>query len=195
MQVMNRAAVALLTAALCLPAAAEVISVPADTPSYVGSSTDTKPVRGVQPGAIFRETDTGISYIWNSKSTSGTQANWVQWGEAVFLGNQIAGEDRVLDRTFGGPKGLCKVMTSDGVIKGEPGMLIAVYASGIETGDAIVIYDNASAASGTAVFNQSNLGAGDKQFPNVPAAAANGLYLDLTNAGGSTNPTLTVCYL
>lgn len=187
---MIRAAPAILfaciAALIALPAQADVVRL--STGAYAGASSDEKPTTDIARTARFLETDTGRVYLWDGSS-------WVQWGDSVFLGNTLAGEDLSLNRTFGGPKGLCKVMSADGVIKASAGMLISVYISKAEANDDFVIYDNASAASGTQVFNQTDVGAGDHKFDNVPASVANGLYLDVTAADGSIAFTVTVCYL
>lgn len=107
----------------------------------------------------------------------------------------LNGEDPTLGRLFGGPKGECRAFTADGVIKNSAGMLISLYITAAEVNDDFLIYDNASAASGTVVFNATNVAAGDKSYPNVPAAAANGLYLDVTAADASAAFTITACYL
>lgn len=91
-------------------------------------------------------------------------------------------------------KGYCKVLTADGVIADNAGILQSIYISAAEVNDDFLIYDNASAASGTVIFNQTNVAAGDKQFPNVPATFSNGAYLDVTAADASAAFTVTVCY-
>jgi len=82
---------ALLT--LAWPALADVYSISNTTPpQYIGASTDTKPTRGVQTGAIFWETDTLKTYVWKGTSSSGTSASWVQHGQGVTLQNCLTGE-------------------------------------------------------------------------------------------------------
>ena len=91
-------------------------------------------------------------------------------------------------------KGVCKAMAADGVISDNAGILQAIYIAAAEAGDDFLIYDNPSAASGTVIFNQTNLAAGDKPFPNVPATYSTGAYLDVTAADASIAFTVTVCY-
>jgi hypothetical protein len=55
----------------------------------------------------------------------------------------------------------------------------------------VLIYDNASAASGTVIANFLNVAAGATVIPNHPATFANGAYLDLTTAGAMN---VNVCY-
>jgi len=91
-------------------------------------------------------------------------------------------------------RGLCRAFAADGVIAAAPGNLKAIYIAGVEAGDDFLIYDDAAAATGTVIFNQTNLAAGDKQFPNVPGAFGTGAYLDVTAADATAAFTLTVCY-
>lgn len=85
----------------------------------------------------------------------------------------------------------CKVLTGDGVISATgPGRLVSVYVTGATANDDILIYDNASAASGTVILNGLNLPAGKSDFPNFPAPFVNGAYLDATLTTGNVN----ACY-
>lgn len=55
---------------------AAVYSVPgADVQTFVGASSDTKPLLGISSGAVFIETDTSIVYWWQGDKVSGS---WVQ---------------------------------------------------------------------------------------------------------------------
>ena len=85
----------------------------------------------------------------------------------------------------------CKVLTADGVISDNAGQLISVYATGLTANDDVLIYDNASAASGTVILNGLNLPAGKSDFDNFPAPFANGAYADVTLTTGNIN----VCYI
>lgn len=86
----------------------------------------------------------------------------------------------------------CAVYTADGVIADNAGQLISVTPTNITANDDILIYDNASAASGTVILNGLNLPAGHPGFPNHPAPFSNGAYLDLTTAGSMN---VNVCHL
>ena len=86
--------------------------------------------------------------------------------------------------------GDCRVFTADGVIAADAGKLVSVYATGLTANDDVLIYDNASAASGTVIFNGLNLPAGKSDFANFPATFANGAYADVTLTSGNIN----VCY-
>ena len=104
----------------------------------------------------------------------------------------LAGEDQTLNRLFGGPKGTCVSHTADGIVKASAGMLISINVTNATANDDVIIYDNASAASGTKLADFLNLASGTTVFPNYPAAAANGLYIDLTT-GGTIH--VDICYL
>lgn len=86
----------------------------------------------------------------------------------------------------------CAVFTADGVIANNAGQLVSVSPTNITANDDILIYDNASTASGTVILNGLNLPAGFPGFPNHPAPFNNGAYLDLTTAGAMN---VNVCWL
>lgn len=84
----------------------------------------------------------------------------------------------------------CKILTADGVVSDDAGRLVAVYVSGITANDDVLLYDNASAASGTVLLNGLNLPAGFPGYPIYPAPFTNGVYADVTLTTGN----VTVCY-
>lgn len=77
----------------------------------------------------------------------------------------------------------CPIFTSDGVVAPDAGQLISITITNASANDDILIYDNASAASGTVIANLTNVAAGTTVVPNIPAPFENGAYLDLTTAG------------
>ena len=82
------------------------------------------------------------------------------------------------------PSGL---KTADAVIRNTKAILTGVQVITDGTNDAtIVIYDNASGATGTALFKATVTGANDTEhfpLPDGGVYAENGLYADITTAG------------
>ena len=77
--------------------------------------------------------------------------------------------------------------TADGVIRASKGILTGVQIITDGTNDAtLVLYDNASAATGTAVFKITVTGTDDAipiNLPNNGVYCTNGIYADITTAG------------
>lgn len=111
---------------------------------------------------------------------------------AYAFGQIFPGEDTTISRIAVSLKSACAHYIADGVIKAAPGMLVAIYVFNATANDDFVIYDNASAASGTKLIDALNVPAGYTGLPSYPAAAANGMYLDITTAGAMQ---LEICYL
>lgn len=88
-------------------------------------------------------------------------------------------------------RGECRVFTADGVIANNAGRLISVTITNASANDDVLIYDNASAASGTVIANFLNVAAGATVIPNFPANFANGAFLDLTTAAAMN---VNVCW-
>lgn len=79
-------------------------------------------------------------------------------------------------------------LSADGVVKGSPGSLYGVVVTASTTG-IIRIFDNASAASGTELYNSvTALAAGAVvTFGGLGIQASNGLYMDLVSGTGTFN--------
>ena len=77
--------------------------------------------------------------------------------------------------------------TADGVIRASKGILTGVHLISDGTNDAtLVIYDNASAGTGTEVFKITISGTDDSipiNLPNNGVYCTNGIYADITTAG------------
>jgi len=77
--------------------------------------------------------------------------------------------------------------TADGVIRANKAILAGVHINTDGTNDALVVlYDNASAASGTVVFQQTVTGGDDSipfSMPDGGVYCKNGLYADITTSG------------
>jgi hypothetical protein len=77
--------------------------------------------------------------------------------------------------------------TADGVIQAKPTILAGVHINTDGTNNALVVlYDNASAASGTVVFQQTVTGADESipfSMPDGGVYCKNGLYADITTVG------------
>ena len=77
--------------------------------------------------------------------------------------------------------------TADGVIRVDKTIVTGVYINTDGANDAtVVLYDNASAASGTEIFSQKVTGADDSIPFNLPddgVYCKNGVYADITTAG------------
>lgn len=85
-----------------------------------------------------------------------------------------------------------KNLSADGVIKNNPGALVAVVLTGGSDAATVVLYDNASAASGVVLCTLKVAANTSITFtPSRPYAASNGIYADLTG----TNPEVTVVFL
>lgn len=83
-------------------------------------------------------------------------------------------------------------ITSDGVVKAAPGILVSVLLTAGADAATIILYDNASTASGTVLATvkaAANLTA--QWTPTSGYAAANGIYADVTG----TSPTAYVVYV
>jgi len=179
--------------ASCDPAYAAVFLVHGTTtPTYMGSSSDTKPITEVKRGSIFIETDTNHVYRWTGIESLGASTDWVQNMQSVTIDSLFPGEDTNLNRIAVSMKSTCAHYTADGVIKASAGQLVSIYVFNASANDDFIIYDNASAASGTKLVDALNVAAGYTPMPNYPAAAANGMYLDLTTAGSMQ---LEICWL
>lgn len=181
--------------ASCDPAYAAVFMVHGTTtPTYMGSSTDTKPVTEVKKGSIFIETDTRHTYWWTGSDAVGTSTDWVQGMQSVSIDSRFPGEDTNLNRIATIQKQTCTTYTADGVIKSSAGVLVSIgFLSG--TAVSAIVYDNASAASGTKLFDNSAIGV--TPTTGVPGpmyplggAATNGMYLDVANPG-----VVEICWL
>lgn len=79
-------------------------------------------------------------------------------------------------------------LSADGVVKAMPGELYGVVVTASATG-IIRIFDNASAASGTELYNSvSALTAGTVvTFAGLGIKAKNGLYMDLVSGTATVN--------
>jgi hypothetical protein len=51
--------------------------------TYMGLTTDTKPVENIIPGARYLEADSGVIYIWCGDPVRGTDAGWYPSGESI----------------------------------------------------------------------------------------------------------------
>ena len=77
--------------------------------------------------------------------------------------------------------------TADGVIRADKGILTGVHVITDGTNDAtVLLYDNASAATGTEIFKITVTGTDDSipiNLPNNGVYCKNGIYADITTAG------------
>ncbi len=81
-----------------------------------------------------------------------------------------------------------KVLTASGVVKADSGTLAMVFVSSSSSLN-IKVWDNASAASGTAVIDSVLVDA--KEHYYWPAAVANGIYVQFVSGTGA----ITVFYI
>lgn len=74
-------------------------------------------------------------------------------------------------------------VTGDGAVKTTNGQLVAVCLTAAAATSTIVLYDNASAASGTVLCSLSCVANTSVTFtPAVPFAFSNGIYADINGA-------------
>lgn len=77
--------------------------------------------------------------------------------------------------------------TADAVIRADKAILTGVHVITDGTNDAtVLLYDNASAASGTEIFKITATGTDDAipiNLPNNGVYCKNGIYADITTAG------------
>ena len=91
------------------------------------------------------------------------------------------------------PKGVQSAVIidkTDAIIKAGVGILYSVNLSwsGATVGDTVVIYDHASAASGTKLFSfylPTTAGSFASSFPEVGKEALLGMFIDFTITGGT----------
>ena len=82
-------------------------------------------------------------------------------------------------------KATSDLKTADAAIKASAGVLrgVALITDGTNLGT-VVIYDNASAASGTVLFKMSASGAsGGREAMNLDIPASTGIYADVSGTG------------
>lgn len=84
-------------------------------------------------------------------------------------------------------------VTADGAIKTKSGQLVSVLLSSGGAAATLILYDNASAASGTvlATIKTATNNDSNQWSPAVPYVFANGIYADISGTGASA----TVVYL
>lgn len=74
--------------------------------------------------------------------------------------------------------------TSDGAVKDSAGTLLGVVIQPDGTNAAsVIIYDNASAASGTKLFQGRVTATASQAVFGIEVPASNGIYVDLTGTG------------
>lgn len=80
-----------------------------------------------------------------------------------------------------------KAITADGVVKAAPGSLVSVLlTAGDAAAASIVLYDNASAGSGTVLATlKAAQGTSVQWSPECGYVAANGIYADITGASAA----------
>lgn len=78
-------------------------------------------------------------------------------------------------------------VTADGVVKAAPGQLVSVLlTAGDAAAASVVLYDNASAASGTILATlKAAQGTTVQWSPSSSYSCANGIYADITGAGAA----------
>lgn len=78
-------------------------------------------------------------------------------------------------------------LTADGLVRTDKTIVTGVYINTDGANDArVVLYDNASAASGTVIFDQTVTGADDSIPFNLPddgVYCKNGVWADITTTG------------
>lgn len=128
----------------------------------LGLSTDTKPTDYLA-GTEFLETDTGVRWVF-------TGTTWVPY---------------ISENAFAISSG---IKSGSGVIIAGPALLtdLSVFTDGSNEAT-VVLYDNASAASGTELGKIIVLAASKSGglFIPIPVRALNGIYLSLTGTGAS----------
>jgi hypothetical protein len=83
-------------------------------------------------------------------------------------------------------------VTADGAVKAAPGALVAVMLTAAAEAGTLILYDNASAASGTVLGSiKAAINTTTVWSPSVPYVAGNGIYADIGGAGAAA----TVVYL
>lgn len=84
-----------------------------------------------------------------------------------------------------------KNITADGVVTASPGALVSVLITAAGDTATVILYDNASAASGTKLATVKALQNTSASWsPNEPIAASNGIYADVEG----TTPEVYVAY-
>ena len=80
-----------------------------------------------------------------------------------------------------------KEITADGVVKAAPGSFVSVLlTAGDAAAASIILYDNASAASGTVVATvKAAQGTSAQWSPECSYVVANGIYADITGTGAT----------
>lgn len=118
---------ALILLALLSCAASAWETVPGKSPTtMIGTSSETKPVLGNMPGALFYESDSGKWFMWTGDK-DGSSSDWDQAGEGVVVMNLLVCEDAT--------NSVCKVEQqfskavddADLVVKNSAGFLHSVW--------------------------------------------------------------------
>lgn len=109
------------------PVHAAVVSVyGAVPPTYIGLSTDTKPINTVKKGALFIETDTSRNYRWTGSESIGTSSDWTRSNLAVSLDTTLQFEDTTNSVAKVEQQFSYKIATADTQVKAAAGFVHAV---------------------------------------------------------------------
>ncbi len=110
----------------------------------------------------------------------GTPHGEFMYGTAVPVSfDATAGEDLAADIKKVETRASVKAMTESGVLKASPGALYGYVVNSTSSGT-VKLWDNASAGSGTVLFETATPAAGIYTFP-AAAVFANGCYVTIAN--------------
>ena len=77
-------------------------------------------------------------------------------------------------------------VSGDGIVKASAGQVVAVHLTAAATTATLILYDNASAASGTVLAQLSAPTLETVSFcPAIPYVATAGIYADITGTGAN----------
>lgn len=79
-----------------------------------------------------------------------------------------------------------KEITADGIVSAAPGMLVSVLLAGGSGASSVVLYDNASAASGTILATVKAIATDSREWsPAQPIVCSKGIYADISGTGAA----------
>lgn len=163
---------------LCVGATVRSIN---NSNNYVGVAADTKPIEGVQPGAVFYETDTTKVYFWAGPSDRGASTDWDEQ-KTVSIS-----EDQTLNRTNINAGGTYLRRTTTGVVKASPGALVGFFLAST-TACTVLLHDDPDSATAPIVLNTTAALTVLGWYP-LPVTLTTGLFLTV---GGTCDITFVI---
>lgn len=180
---------AVLLALACLPAAATVVQVYGATPpTWIGLSTDVKPINTVKKGSLFIETDTSRNYRWTGSEAIGTSSDWTRSNLAVSLDTALSYEDTTnsvakVEQQFS----YKPILHTDTQVKASAGFIHTITCNSSDaaaTAGSIAVLDATSAGTGTNIITYNILAQNYLPWTSVlDVVTTTGIYVDFTTTG------------